>query len=183
MVNDAATRRDNSGLVSPGDSDHVDALLFLMTEAEVLDAGDFTGWLELLAPDVTYKVPVQDTYLRSDAGDASPRTYHHEEDRASLEFRVKRIVEADTSWAYHPRIRTRRFVSNVRVRRTDGTALRVSSYVLFLRSRHEQSAYELLTGERNDVLGRTADGQLELRAREVTLDQVRVELAGLPFPL
>ncbi len=180
MVTDTAIRQ--GALVRPTDPDHVDALLFLMTEAEALDAGDFTGWLGLLAPDVTYKVPVQTTRLRSDAA-GSPRTYHHEEDRASLEFRVKRIVEADTSWAYNPPSRTRRFVSNVRVRRTDGTDLQVSSYLLFLRSRHDRDTYELLTGERNDVLGRTAEGQLELRAREVTVDQTRVSVAGLPFPL
>lgn len=180
MVTDTEIRQGE--LVRPTDPDHVDALLFLMAEAEVLDAGDFSGWLALLASDVTYKVPVQTTRLRSDAS-GSARTYHHEEDRASLEFRVKRIVEADTSWAYNPASRTRRFVSNVRVRRTGGTDLHVSSYVLFLRSRHDRDTYELLTGERNDVLGRTAEGQLELRAREVTVDQARVGVAGLPFPL
>ncbi|UXA05389.1 aromatic-ring-hydroxylating dioxygenase subunit beta [Mycobacterium sp. SMC-2] len=180
MVTDTATRRGE--LVRPTDPDHVDALLFLMAEAEVLDAGDFTGWLALLAPDVTYKVPVQTTRLRRDRADSAVM-YHHEEDRASLEFRVKRIAEADTSWAYNPASRTRRFVSNVRVRRTGGTDLRVSSYVLFLRSRHDRETYELLTGERNDVLRRTAEGQLTLGAREVTVDQARVGVAGLPFPL
>jgi 3-phenylpropionate/cinnamic acid dioxygenase small subunit len=180
MVIDTATHHGE--LVRPTDPDHVDALLFLVAEAEVLDAGDFAGWLGLLAPDVSYRVPVQTTRLRSDAA-GSARMYHHEEDRASLEFRVKRIVEADTSWAYNPASRTRRLVSNVRVRRTDGAELRVSSYVLFLRSRHDRDTYELLTGERNDVLGRTAEGRLELRAREVTVDQARMGAAGLPFPL
>lgn len=182
-MSDTATQGQARGLVRPGDPDHVDALLFLLAEAETLDAADFAGWLALLAPDVTYKVPVQTTRLRGDAVSDPPRSYHLEEDRSSLEFRVKRIVEADTSWAYNPRSRTRRFVSNVRVRRTEGTDLRVSSYVLFLRTRHDQQTYELLSGERNDVLSRTADGQLELRAREVTLDQASVGVAGMPFPL
>jgi 3-phenylpropionate/cinnamic acid dioxygenase small subunit len=170
-------------LVRPNDPDHLDALVFLMSEAELLDAGDFGAWLDLLGPDATYKVPVRTTRLREDEGAGERVMFHVDDDRATLDFRVKRILETNSSWAYNPQSRTRRFVSNVRVRRGEGTELNVSSYILLMRSRHDQGTYDFVTGERNDRLGRRPDGVLELQAREVTLDQSRVGISAIPFPI
>ncbi|HET6951290.1 MAG TPA: aromatic-ring-hydroxylating dioxygenase subunit beta [Acidimicrobiales bacterium] len=182
-MTEVTSRGRMASFVRPGDPDHVDALLFLLAEAEVLDAADFVAWLDLLAPEVRYAVPVRTSRLRSDAARPTTPSYHLEEDRSSLEFRVRRIVDSDASWAYNPHSRTRRFVSNVRVRRTEGADLRVSSYVLLLRSRHDRDGYDIVTGERHDLLGRRSDGDLELRAREVVLDQARLGVAGMPFPI
>lgn len=170
-------------LVRPDDPDYLDALIFLMAEAEILDAADLVGWLSFLAPEIVYTVPVQTTRLRENPATGSAASFHLNEDRGSLEFRVKRLVESNAAWAENPASRTRRFVSNVRVRRTEGTELRVSSYLLLMRSRHDRDTYDLISAERNDLLGRTEEGELELRNRQVTVDQARLGIAPIPFPL
>jgi 3-phenylpropionate/cinnamic acid dioxygenase small subunit len=185
VVSDAAGHIGLAGLVRADDPEYADALMFLIAEAEVLDSADFAGWLTLVAPEIRYTVPVQTSLLRGDAetADGSARSYHLNEDRASLEFRVKRIVESDSSWAYNPRSRTRRFVSNLRVRRGESSDLLVVSNLQLMRSRHDLDTYDLITAERHDVLGRRADGELELCSREITVDQARLGIAPIPFPL
>jgi 3-phenylpropionate/cinnamic acid dioxygenase small subunit len=163
------------------DPAYVDALMFLIGEAELLDADDLTGWLELLAPELDYVMPVQTTRPREDPG--TSRSFHLREDRASLELRVRRRLESSAAWSENPTPRTRRFVSNVRVRRTDGTGLRVSSYLLLLRSRQDLVSFDLISAERSDLLVRDATGGLLLRSREITIDQARLGVANLPIPL
>lgn len=177
-----ASRMQAAGFLRPDDPEHIDVLVFLMSEAEILDAHDLYGWLQMLSPEVVYQVPVQTTRLREDADRPVPRSYHSNDDRTSLEFRVRRIMESNSTWSENPFSRTRRFVSNVRVRRTDGTDLQVSSYLLLLRSRHDRDTYDMISAERRDLLGRNADGDLELRSREVLVDQARMGIAPLPFP-
>jgi 3-phenylpropionate/cinnamic acid dioxygenase small subunit len=185
MVSEPVREFRMKGLVRSDEPDYVDALMFLNMEAEVLDSADYLGWLSLVSAEIKYTVPVQSTFLRADEASAngSARSYHLNEDRASLEFRVKRIVESDSSWAYNPRSRTRRFVSNLRVRRGEGSDLQAVSNLQLMRSRHDLDTYDLITAERQDLLGRTADGAIELRAREITLDQARLGIAPIPFPL
>jgi hypothetical protein len=40
----------------------------------------------------------------------------------------------------------------------------------------------MISAERNDLIGQRADGGLELRSREITIDQTRLGLAFLPIP-
>lgn len=55
MVIGTGGRVRAAALVRPDGPDYLDALMFLMAAAEVLDAGNFQGWLGMLAPDVTYQ--------------------------------------------------------------------------------------------------------------------------------
>ena len=78
-----------------------------------------------------------------------------------------------------PPSRTRRFVTNVRVE--DGESddeLRVRSYLLLYRNRGDESAADLLSAERQDVL-RSVDGRWLLRARLIRLDQGTVGTKNL----
>jgi 3-phenylpropionate/cinnamic acid dioxygenase small subunit len=181
-MDDLASRSRTGALVRPDDPEHVDAFMFLVAEAELLDANDLAGWLSLLASEVVYTVPVQTTRLREDPASGPARSFHLNEDRASLELRVKRFLESNAVWSANPPPRIRRFVSNVRVRRTERADLQVSSYLLLLRSRHDQDSYDFISAERKDLLGRNAEGDLELRCREITVDQARLGLASLPVP-
>lgn len=183
MVSETADGIGTRMPLRPDDSDYVDAFMFLVAEAELLDANDLTGWLALLAPEVVYTMPVQTTRLREHPGSGPSRSFHFNEDRASLDLRVKRRLESNSVWSENPASRTRRFVSNVRVRRADSACLQVSSYLLLMRSRHDQDSYELISAERIDLLGRGDDGLLRLRSREITVDQARLGVASLPIPL
>ena len=182
-MSNIASRMQAAGFLRPDDPEHIDVLMFLMGEAELLDAHDLHGWLSMLTADVVYQVPVQTTRLREDADHDARRSFHSNDDRPSLEFRVKRILESNSAWSENPVSRTRRFVSNVRVRRGDASDLQVSSYLLLLRSRHDRENYDMISAERRDTLVRNSVGDLELRAREVTVDQARMGISPLPFPL
>jgi 3-phenylpropionate/cinnamic acid dioxygenase small subunit len=177
LTNDAAA----GPLLRHDDPEHVDALMFLIAEAELLDTGDLAGWLSLMASEVTYSMPVQTSRLSEDPASGAAGSFHFKEDRVSLELRVKRLLESPSAWSENPAPRTRRFVSNVRVRRVEGS-LRVSSYLLLLRSRHDQEQYELVSAERIDRLGRNAEGALELASRMIIVDQTRLGVASLPVP-
>ena len=95
-----------------------------------------------------------------------------------LELRIRRL-DTDFAWAEDPPSRTRRFVTNVRVE--DGEEedeLRVRSYLLLYRNRGDESAADLLSAERTDVL-RNVDGRWLLRSRLIRLDQATVGTKNL----
>lgn len=173
---------ERAPLVRPGEPDHVDALLFLVGEAELADGGELREWLQLLAAEVDYSMPVRTTRMRSGPVEPPATSFLLREDRASLELRVRRLVDSDSVWSENPPARVRRFVSNVRVRRT-AAGLAVGSYLLLLRSRADRDTYEILSADRNDLLVRDAEGALRLAAREITIDQSRLGMANLPFPI
>ncbi|CAM3483567.1 aromatic-ring-hydroxylating dioxygenase subunit beta [Hydrogenibacillus schlegelii] len=148
--------------------DALEILNFLHHEAHLLDAGKFNAWLELLTDDIRYRVPVRVTREREHGPGIIDHMSHYEEDRYSLEMRIKRL-ETEAAWAEDPPSRTRHFVTNVRVEPIDDRHVRVYSNLLLFRSRGDSPNFDLLSAERVDVLRRT-DGGWKLAAREVVLD-------------
>ncbi|HLY64600.1 MAG TPA: aromatic-ring-hydroxylating dioxygenase subunit beta, partial [Chloroflexota bacterium] len=101
------------------DADYRQCLEFLFHEAELLDNLLLPAWLELLTPDIDYRVPVRATVNRSDATrGVSATSYHLLEDYGSLSARVARFDTAH-AWAEDPPSRVRRFVSNFRIEPAD----------------------------------------------------------------
>jgi ethylbenzene dioxygenase beta subunit len=147
-------------------------------EAELLDDDRFRAWLELLTDDVTYRMPVRmnvdDTYRGGDAGN----TMFFDDDRGSLELRVKHM-ESPNNWSERPASRTRRYVTNVRVER-NGDEFRAHCSVLVLRSRWDDRNFDFISMKRHDVLRRAA-GTLKLAAREILLDQTNINSPNLPI--
>ena len=152
---------------------------WLTREAELLDDGRFHEWLELLTEDVTYQMPVRLTRERGDSPDASFGNQNFLDDRTTLELRIRRL-DTDFAWAEDPPSRTRRFVTNVRVDSSDDGAdeVRVRSYLLLYRNRGDESAADLLSAERTDVL-RRAGSTWQLRSRLIRLDQATVGTKNL----
>jgi len=151
---------------------------WLNHEAQLLDDGDFHQWLDLLTDDVRYQMPLRLTRERGDSPDVSFGNQSFLDDRATLELRIRRL-DTDFAWAEDPPSRTRRFVTNVRVE--DGEAsgeLRVRSYLLLYRNRGDESAADLLSAERLDVLVRVS-GRWLLRSRVIRLDQATVGTKNL----
>jgi ethylbenzene dioxygenase beta subunit len=151
---------------------------FLYAEAELLDDGRLREWLELLADEVVYRVPVRIVKERGESG-VSSSMFHLDEDRDSLELRVDRI-ETGFAWAEDPPSRLRHFVANVRVREDGDGTLRVRSNLLVYRARWDRPQHDLLSGERHDVLRRTPAG-LRLAERVVVLDATTVPTLNLSF--
>jgi PAH dioxygenase small subunit len=107
---------------------------FLHLEAELLDDRRHRDWLALLADDIVYQAPVR-TSRRSDGRVDERHMYWFDDNRASLELRVRRM-ETDVNWAEEPPSRTRRLVTNVRIRGGPGPDLvLVRSNLLCTRNR------------------------------------------------
>jgi 3-phenylpropionate/cinnamic acid dioxygenase small subunit len=146
---------------------------WLYGEAELLDANKYREWLELVAEDLRYVVPLRVTREREAETDVIVGMNHQDDDWDSMEMRVLRL-ETEYAWAEDPPSRSRHFVTNVRVQEgeTEGE-YRVKSSLLLYRTRGDAPTYDLLSGERTDVLRRTDDG-LRLANRVVLLDQTTV---------
>ncbi len=150
---------------------------FLLHEAQLLDEGRFDDWLELLAEDLVYQVPVRVTRERAGPSEVSADMFHMNETRRSLQLRVERL-RTGHAWAEDPPSRTRHFVTNIRLRELTETEVEVRSNLLLYRNRGSDAGHDLLSGERFDVLRRQGDG-CRLARRQVILDQATLGTKNL----
>ncbi len=160
---------------------HHEVSQWLFREAELLDGGNFAGWLELLAPEIRYVVPVRVTRQQGEGDGHQGHAAHFEDNLFTLTKRVKRL-ESKFAWAEDPPSRTRHFVSNVRVESGDDDLVRARSSLLLHRSRGDSPGSEQLAGERRDTLVRTPGG-LRLRERLVLLDHSTLPVQNMAILL
>lgn len=150
---------------------------FLVYEAELLDDRKFEEWLELFTDDVTYDAPIRVTRKTPNPTVVDDISFF-DENLQSLTLRVKRL-RTDVAWAEDPPSHTRRFVTNVRVRPTPNEEeLDVRSSLMLFRSRGDMGAYDLIVGERFDLL-RTVEGKLRIARRRIVLDQSSLSTKNL----
>lgn len=146
---------------------------WLFLEAELLDAGRYRQWLDLMAEDLSYTVPIRVTRERMAESDVIDGMTHMDDDADSMEMRVLRL-ETEYAWAEDPPSRSRHFITNVRVAPADSDdEFCVASNLLLYRTRSDIPTFDLLSGERRDVLRRVG-ASFELVKRIVTLDQTTV---------
>jgi p-cumate 2,3-dioxygenase subunit beta len=135
---------------------------FLYEEAALLDDWRLDEWLELLTDDATYEVPSTDT----PDGDPQHTLSLIADDKTRIRSRVAQLL-GKSAWAENPPSRTRRMISNVRIRRVEGDAIDVTANFVVYRLRFEQmdtyvGRYEYTLVQR--------DGRLKIRARKTILD-------------
>jgi len=149
---------------------------FYFHEAELLDDGRFTDWLDLLAEDLHYWAPTRSNRLRrqqSRAVAARGEAAFFDETRASLAWRIRRF-DSGMAWAEDPPSRTRHLVSNVIVRHTDEDEREIgqwyarSNFIVY-RNRLEREV-DIYSGGREDILRETENGLVVAR-RTILLDQ------------
>lgn len=135
---------------------------FLYQEAALLDEWRLDEWLELLTEDATYEVP------STDAPDGDPKTTLSiiADDITRIRSRVKQLL-GKSAWAENPPSRTRRLISNVRIRGVEGESISVTANFAVYRMRFEHmdtyvGRYEYTLVQR--------DGRLKIRARKAILD-------------
>lgn len=152
---------------------------FLYEEAALLDDLDTAGWSELLAEDLKYTAPLRLTRTNADREKSIDHSMNHfEDDYLSIMARVGRL-QGKSAFAEDPPSRTRRFVTNVRVRKTDNPdEFEVISYILLTRNRYEAANYQLMSAKRNDLIRRDGD-DFKLARREIILDQAVLGMANL----
>jgi len=135
---------------------------FLYEEAALLDAWRLQEWLELLTEDATYEVPSTDT----PDGEARTTLFLIADNMERIRSRVKQLL-GKSAWAENPPSRTRRLISNVRIREVAGETIRVTANFAVYRMRFEHidtyiGRYEYTLVWRN--------GALKIQQRRAILD-------------
>ena len=147
--------------------------LFYTKEAELLDGRQFEAWLDLLAEDLHYWMPLKynrpfgewDGELSSEGKDLN----WFDEGKFEIEQRVKQIMTG-LHWAEEPVSRTTHMISNLQVEEAEGGMVEARCRFLVYRNRTETET-DFFVGKRHDRLRRRAEGGLEIARREVFLDQ------------
>lgn len=135
---------------------------FLYEEAALLDEWRLEEWLELLTEDASYYVPSTDI----PEGDHKSTLFLIADDATRIRSRVKQLL-GRFAHAEHPRSRTRRLISNVRIRSVAGDTVRVTANFAVYRARMEQ--LDTYVGRYEYVLVHK-DGKLKIRERRAILD-------------
>jgi 3-phenylpropionate/cinnamic acid dioxygenase small subunit len=146
---------------------------FLYDEARLLDEIRLKEWTGMLATDLLYTAPMRQTRTLLDHAESIVRTVQHYDDNyRSILGRIMRLTETKSAWAEDPPSRTRRLVTNVLVESTvNPDEFAVRSYLLVTRSRFNYDQFDLISGERHDLIRRMPDGEFKLARREIILDQ------------
>lgn len=142
-------------------------------EAELLDDRRDREWLEeMISQEIVYQVPIRITVERARGLGFVEGKYHLNETYGSLQARIARN-ETGYAWAEDPPSRSRHFVTNIRVLESDDGSIKTRSNLLLVRTRHDQTAPQVLSAERHDVLN--YEGRvLKLRQRVVLLDHTAI---------
>ena len=135
---------------------------FLFDEAALLDEWRLDEWLDLFTQECGYYVPSTDV----PDGDHRTSLFLIADDRDRLKSRVSQL-KGRFAHAERPNSRTRRHISNVRIREASGDILRVTCNFIVHRIRLEVTvAY---VGRYEHVLVHH-DGTLKIRERRAILD-------------
>ena len=135
---------------------------FLYNEAALLDAWRLDEWLALFTTDGRYLVPTTDL----PDGDPQKDLVFIDDDMVRLRARVERLKSRHGHREY-PSSRTRRFISNVRIKVEDGDFVVTSSFLVYRFRLGESSPY---VGWYEHTLKRV-DGELKIHHRKAVLDQ------------
>ena len=157
---------------------------FLYREARLLDSRQFRRWIDLLADDLRYWIPMRSNrysaasksisildgsrYEEDDLSKKSDQAFM-DEDKDSLRRRVDRL-DTGMAWAEDPPSRTRHLISNVEVEPGERESeVKVYSNFIMYRSRGETEE-DFYVGSREDVL-RNVDGSWQLASRKIVFEQ------------
>src|SRR3954452_22740538 len=151
---------------------------FLYSEADMLDERRFRDWLNLLADDLTYFMPIRRNVkfgrhtehenTRQGAGIS-----WFDEDKWTLSKRVGQILTG-VHYAEEPLSRVTHMISNVQILRVtpsleEPSEVEVRCRFLVYQNRIEYETYTFV-GKRTDLIRKTSDGW-KIARREILLDQ------------
>ncbi len=160
---------------------------FLYHEAELLDDRRFAEWLELLADDIRYYMPMRRNVKFGELDREFTREGYDinwfDEGKATLERRVNQILTG-VHWAEEPLSRICHMVSNVQVLEATPSAAiaqEVSLKCRFLIYRNRvETETDYLIGKREDLL-RKEHGSWKIAHRRIILDQNVLLAKNLTF--
>src|SRR5438309_11313267 len=146
---------------------------FPYNEAELLDERRYSDWIELVAEDVHYHMPirrnVQFGEWDRENSRAGVEVSWFDEDKRTLVGRVRQL-ETGVHWCEEPASRTRHIVANVEVVRVDGDEVHARCRFVVYKNR-VQDLENLFIGKREDVLRRDDATGWKIARRTIVLDQ------------
>ena len=160
---------------------------FLYQEAELLDDRRFAEWVELLADDIRYWMPMRRNVkfgeLEREFTREGQDINWFDEGKATLERRVNQILTG-VHWAEEPLSRICHMVSNVQLleaRPSAEAAAEVALKCRFIIYRNRvETETDLLVGKREDRLRRHGDSW-QIAQRKIILDQNVLLAKNLTF--
>jgi 3-phenylpropionate/cinnamic acid dioxygenase small subunit len=177
---DAATPATNASIQRSPAYYHLKADVedFYFREADLLDDRRFRDWLDILADDITYFMPIRRNvkfgqHAARENTKIGEGISWFDEDKWTLTKRVEQILTG-VHYAEEPLSRICHMVSNVQIRavRPDLEQIReidVTSRFLIYQNRVEYETYTFV-GRRNDML-RMTDAGWKVARREILLEQ------------
>jgi len=146
---------------------------FLYQEADLLDERRYEEWLELLAEDYQYSVPLRLNVPFADNDERSQTRAGSEvcwfdEGKETVASRVAQLMTG-LHWAEEPVSRVSHLVTNIRLESVALPEVRLSSRFLVYRNRVSDET-DFLVGRRKDTLRKVGDSW-QIVQRELLLDQ------------
>ena len=146
---------------------------FLYKEAAYLDERQFNDWIELIADDIHYHMPIRRNVKFGEQHRENTDPTHEiswfDEGKRTLSGRVRQIMTG-VHWAEEPFSRIRHLVTNVRVKEVDGDEVHVDSNFFVWQNRlHDE--VNLFAGKREDILRRDPETEFKIAKRTIILDQ------------
>lgn len=146
---------------------------FLYREAELLDERHFDEWLDIIAEDIHYYMPMRRNVKfgeqeRENTSDESEISWF-DEGKVTLTGRVKQI-NTGLHWAEEPLSRVCHVVSNVQILDVRGDEVTVKSRFIVYRNRLQDET-DFFVGKREDILRRDSVTGWKIAKRKIILDQ------------
>jgi 3-phenylpropionate/cinnamic acid dioxygenase small subunit len=153
---------------------------FLFAEAALIDDRRFPEWLEWLAHDLDYWMPIRTTRMQNDLQNEFTKPGEgalFDDDKESMAQRVRKLYTG-YAWAEDPPSRTRHALFNVRVLGEVGDEVHVDCNFFLYRSRLATDE-DFWSGRREDRLRRGGPGGFVVCRRHIYLDHVSLNSKNL----
>lgn len=146
---------------------------FLYREARLLDERRLSEWLDLLAEDIHYFMPIRRNVKFGDwdleFSDPKTEISYFDEGKDILEGRVRQI-NSGVHWAEEPVSRFEHTVTNIEITAIEGDELRVNSKFFCYQNRMNDEVNHFV-GRRYDVLRRDEETVFKIASRKILLAQ------------
>ena len=146
---------------------------FLYMEAELLDEHQFNDWIELIADDIHYHMPIRRNVKFGEwdraNSDAESEISWFDEGKSTLAGRVRQL-NTGIHWCEEPWSRIRHIITNIQVVDIQGDELKVfSRFFVWQQRLHDE--VNLFVGKREDILRRDSETGWKVAKRLILLDQ------------
>jgi 3-phenylpropionate/cinnamic acid dioxygenase small subunit len=146
---------------------------FLYKEAALLDERRFGEWIDLIAEDIHYHMPIRRNVKfgewQRENSDSATEISWFDEGKATLAGRVRQL-QTGVHWPEEPVSRVRHNVMNVRILDVRGDEVDVNSN-FFVYLNHLRDEEVRFVGTRYDTLRRDGETGWKIAKRKILLDQ------------